>query len=197
MQSAASLRNPRGAPRQAQQTASGYPIGKVLPRSQRRAGKAAAKRTKDARCGSETGSKPAACRPCHAGSPGTPAHAHPPRSSSPGVFARSSPTARPPCRPGTHSLSGSPLPSLHDPRGCCCTGSRLPAALPALGALRHCSGKCAAAGSCQGLRGRKGQRHHAATFLRITVASVIRNCTAIAGPGKALRMLPGCGAALV
>lgn len=42
-----------------------------------------------ARCGSETGSEPAACRPCHAGSPGTPAHAQPPRSSGPGVSARS------------------------------------------------------------------------------------------------------------
>lgn len=86
---AASLRSPRGAPRKRQQTASGYPIGKALPQSQRRAGKAAAKRTKQARCGSETGSKPDACRPCHAGSPGTPAHAQPPRSSGPGVSARS------------------------------------------------------------------------------------------------------------
>ena len=58
------------------------------------------------RCGSETGSEPAACRPCHAGSPGTPAHAHPPRSSGPGVSARSSPAARPPCWPVSHSLSG-------------------------------------------------------------------------------------------
>lgn len=50
-----------------------------------------------ARCGSETGSEPAACRPCHAGSPGTPAHAHPPRSSGPGVSARSL------LRPGHHA----------------------------------------------------------------------------------------------
>lgn len=59
-----------------------------------------------ARCGSETGSEPAACRPCHAGSPGTPALAQPPRSSGPGVSARSSPAARPPCWPVSHSLSG-------------------------------------------------------------------------------------------
>lgn len=87
------------------------------------------------------------------GCPGTPPTHDRRRSSGPGVSARSSPAARPPCRPGTHSLSGSPLPSLHDPRHRSCTGSRLLAALPALDALRHCSGKRTAAGSCQGRRG--------------------------------------------
>ena len=82
------------------------------------------------RCGSETGSEPAACRPCHAGSPGTPAHAHPPRSSRPGVSARSSPAARPPCWPGTHSLSG--------PRRCPRSMTPGTAAAPAPGCWLRC-----------------------------------------------------------
>ena len=62
------------------------------------------------------------------------------------------------CGPATvlagHALAQRPPPlsSLHDPRHRSCTGSRLLAALPALHALRHCSGKAAAAGSCPELR---------------------------------------------
>lgn len=176
MSGAASLRSPRGAPRKQQQTASGYPIGKALPQSQRRAGKAAAKRTKQARCGSETGSKPEACRPCHAGSPGTPAHAQPPRSSGPGVSARS--LLRPAPMLAGHALAQRPPPlsSLHDTRHRSCTGSRLLAALPDLHALRHCSGKAAAAGSGLELRNETESNNCAWPNSAHNSASVIRNC---------------------
>ena len=147
----------RGAPRQEQQAASGYPIGQVLPRSQRRGGQGQRQLctvlppqpAPPAWLPLRHSDSPAAGTGC----PGTPPTHDRRRSSGPGVSARSSPAARPPCRPGTHSLSGSPLPSLHDPRHRSCTGSRLLAALPALDALRHCSGKRAAADSCQGRRG--------------------------------------------
>lgn len=110
------------------------------------------------------------------GCPGTPPTHDRRRSSGPGVSARSSPAARPPCRPGTHSLSGSPLPSLHDPRHRSCTGSRLLAALPALDALRHCSGKRTAAGSCQGRRGRIGKRQEKGYCAPLRIAGCARQC---------------------
>lgn len=102
--------------------------------------------------------------------PRHPTHARPPRGSSQGVSARSSPAARPPCRPGTHSLSGPRrCPRSMTPVGCCRTGSRLLAALPSHGALRQRSGQAAAAGSSQGVRNGTGNGSNAAAFLRITL----------------------------
>jgi hypothetical protein len=61
-----------------------------------------------------------------------------------------------------------PLSSLHDTRHRSCTGSRLLAALPALDALRHCSGTAAAAGSSQRLRTIRKRPPCPALILRIT-----------------------------
>lgn len=69
-----------------------------------------------------------------------------------------------------------PLPSLHDPRHRSCTGSRLLAALPALDALRHCSGKAAAAGSGLELRNETESSSCAWPNSAHNTASVIRNC---------------------
>ena len=77
-------------------------------------------------------------------------------------------------RPGHHAgrsrtrSAAQPLPSLHDPRHRSCTGSRLLAALPALDALRHCSGTAAAAGSSQRLRTIRKRPPCPALILRIT-----------------------------
>ena len=76
-----------------------------------------------------------------------------------------------------------PLPSLHDPRHRSCTGSRLLAALPDLHALRHCSGKAAAAGSGLELRNETESSSCAWPNSAHNSASVIRNC-------KQLRITP-------
>ena len=73
-----------------------------------------------------------------------------------------------------------PLSSLHDPRHRGCTGSRLLAALPALHALRHCSGKAAAAGSGLELRNETESSTAPGPNSAHNAASVIRNCAAIA-----------------
>lgn len=75
-----------------------------------------------------------------AGCPGTPPTPGPPRSSSQGVSARSL------LRPGHHAgrvrtrSAARRCPRSMTPVGCCCTGSRLLAALPSHGALRQRSG---------------------------------------------------------
>lgn len=119
----------RSLPRQAQ-TGSGFPSERCSRCRSAARGKRQQSGRSKARCGSETGSKPDSCRPCHAGSPGTPPPARPPRSSGPGVSARSSPAARPPCRPGTHSLSG--------PRRCPRSMTPGTAAAPAPGCWLRC-----------------------------------------------------------
>lgn len=95
---AASLAKParRSLPRLVQ-TGSGIPSAGCSRACSAARGKRQQSGRSSTRCGSETGSEPAACRPCHAGSPGTPAHARPPRSSGPGVSARSL------LRPGPHA----------------------------------------------------------------------------------------------
>lgn len=86
------------------------------------------------------------------------------------------------CGPATvqagHALAQRPPPlsSLHDPRHRSCTGSRLLAALPALDALRHCSGKAAAAGSGLELRNETESSSCAWPNSAHNTASVIRNC---------------------
>lgn len=86
------------------------------------------------------------------------------------------------CDPATvlagHALAQRPppLPSLHDPRHRSCTGSRLLAALPALHALRHCSGKAAAAGSGLELRNETESSTAPGPNSAHNAASVIRNC---------------------
>lgn len=85
-------------------------------------------------------------------------------------------------RPGHHAgrsrtrSAAQPLPSLHDPRHRSCTGSRLLAALPALDALRHCSGKAAAAGSGLELRNGPEAPTVPGPNSAYNMASVIRNC---------------------
>ena len=187
MSSAASLRSPRGAPRKQQQTASGYPIGKVLPVSQRRAGK-------------DNGSNAQCCRPSQRPRRGYPfrvptapplalaAPAPHPRTTAAAAAGRAFPLGRL-MRPGHRAgrartrSAAQPLPSLHDPRHRSCTGSRLLAALPALDALRHCSGKAAAAGSSQRLRTIRKRPPCPALILRITwlqLYAIASNCRAAA-----------------
>ena len=136
-------------PERPTQTGSGCPLGGALPRSQRRAG------IKRQRC--RPRQRPRRGYPF--GFPTAPPVAlaapapRPYRSAAQqraGRFRSVAPCA--PCRvhPVAHRLT--PVPSLHDPRHRCCTGSRLLAALPALHALRHRSGKAAAPGSGQGVR---------------------------------------------
>lgn len=177
---AASLRSPRGAPRKQQQTASGYPIGKVLPVSQRRAGK-------------DNGSNAQCCRPSQRPRRGYPfrvptapplalaAPAPHPRTIAAAAAGRAFPLGRS-CGPAPmlagHALAQRPPPlsSLHDPRHRSCTGSRLLAALPALHALRHCSGKAAAAGSGLELRNETESSTAPGPNSAHNAASVIRNC---------------------
>lgn len=110
------------------------------------------------------------------GCPGTPPTRDRRRSSGPGVSARSL------LRPGPHAgrartrSAAPPLSSLHDPRHRSCTGSRLLAALPDLHALRHCSGKAAAAGSGLELRNETESGSCAWPNSAHNSASVIRNC---------------------
>lgn len=87
---------------------------------------------------------------CGTGCPGTPPPHQSAAQQQAGRFRSVAPCA--PCRGHPVAQRLPPLPSLHDPRHRCCTGSRLLAARPALHALRHCSGKAAAAGSGQGVR---------------------------------------------
>lgn len=183
-----SRESPRGAPRQEQQAASSYPIGKVLPISQRRAGK-------------DSGSYAQCHRPsqCQRRSypfriPTAPplalaAPAPHPRTTAarqqPGRFRSVAPAARPPCRPGTHSLSGPRrCPRSMTPVGCCRTGSRLLAALPSHAALRQRSGLAAAASSGQGVRNKTGSGPVPGPNSAYNVASVMRNCAAIAGRSR-------------
>lgn len=127
-------------------------------------------RDRSAAAGKDSGSYAQCCRPSQRPRRGYPfdvptapplalaAPAPHPRTTAAAAAGRAFPLGRL-LRPGHRAgrartrSAAQPLPSLHDPRHRSCTGSRLPAALPALDALRHCSGRCAAAGSCQGLRG--------------------------------------------
>lgn len=83
-----------------------------------------------------------------------------------GRFLSVAPCAPYRVHPVAHRLT--PAPSLHDPRPRCCTGSRLLAALPALHALRHRSGKAAAPGSGQGVRTEAENGSSWLPYLRIT-----------------------------
>lgn len=83
-----------------------------------------------------------------------------------GRFRSVAPCAPYRVHPVAHRLT--PVPSLHDPRHRCCTGSRLLAALPALHALRHRSGKAAAPGSGQGVRTEAENGSSWLPYLRIT-----------------------------
>lgn len=163
--SAASAEARAALPERPKQTGSGCPLGGALPRSQRRAG---IKRQR--------------CRPCQRhrrgypfGFPTAPPVAlaapapRPYRSAAQqraGRFRSVAPCAT--CRghPVAHRLT--PVPSLHDPRHRCCTGSRLLAALPALHALRHRSGKAAATGSGLEVRTEAENGSSWLPYLRIT-----------------------------
>lgn len=169
-----SRESPRGAPRQDQPAGSGYPIGQVLPQSQRRAGgrleRWAFRRKMELQHSTQIQHYAQCCRPSQRPRRSYPfwiptapplalaAPAPRPRTTAAAAAGRAFPLGRL-LRPGHRAgrartrSAARPLPSLHDPRHRSCTGSRLLAALPSLDALGHCSGKCAAAGSCQGLRG--------------------------------------------
>lgn len=203
-----SRESPRGAPRQDQQAASGCPIGKVLPRSQRRAGK-------------DSGSYAQCRRPSQRPRRGYPfriptapplalaAPAPHPRTTAAAAAGRAFPLGRL-LRPGHHAgrartrSAARPLPSLHDPRHRSCTGSQLLAALPSHAALRQRSGLAAAADSGQGVRAGKNSARSAAAFLRITLHNYAQKIFAhnsrythnrasgpAAGHGQGLRAVAG------
>lgn len=183
-----SRESPRGAPRQEQQAASGCPIGQMLPRSQRRAGK-------------DSGSYTQCCRPSQRPRRGyhfdvltapplaLAAPAPHPRTTAAAAAGRAFPLGRL-LRPGHRAgrartrSAAQPLPSLHDPRHRSCTDSRLLAALPSHAALRQRSGSAAAAGSGQGIRNETGSGPVPGPNSAYNVASVMRNCAAIAGRSR-------------
>lgn len=183
-----SRESPRGAPRQEQQAASGCPIGQMLPRSQRRAGK-------------DSGSYAQCRRPSQRHRRGYPfrvptapplalaAPAPRPSATAAAAAGRAFPLGRL-LRPGHRAgrartrSAAQPLPSLHDPRHRSCTGSRLLAALPSHAALRQRSGSAAAAGSGQGVRNETGSGPVPGPNSAYNVASVMRNCAAIAGRSR-------------
>lgn len=164
--SAASAEARAALPERPTQTGSGCPLGGALPRSQRRAGSASGSVAAPA-------SAPGVATPSGFRRPRRwhwpPRHPAPHRSAAQqraGRFRSVAPCAPYRVHPVAHRLT--PVPSLHDPRHRCCTGSRLLAALPALHALRHRSGKAAAPGSGQGVRTEAENGSSWLPYLRIT-----------------------------
>ena len=200
-----SRESPRGAPRQEQQAASGCPIGQMLPQSQRRAGgrleKWAFRRKIDLQHSTQIQHYAQCCRPSQRPRRSYPfriptapplalaAPAPHPRTTAAAAAGRAFPLGRL-LRPGHRAgrartrSAAQPLPSLHDPRHRSCTGSRLLAALPSHAALRQRSGSAAAAGSGQGIRNETGNGPVHGPNSAYNVASVMRNCAAIAGRSR-------------
>lgn len=194
---AASLRSPRGAPCQGQRKPAaashreGAP-GVAAPRGGR-LGKWAIRRKMKLQHNTLIQHYAQCCRPSqrprrsyHFRIPTAPplalaAPAPRPRATAAAAAGRAFPLGRL-LRSGHHAgrsrtrSAAQPLPSLHDPRHRSCTGSRLLAALPALDALRHCSGKAAADGSGLGRRSGPERAPVPGPNSAYNMASVIRNC---------------------
>ena len=154
-----SRESPRGAPRQEQQAASGCPIGQMLPRSQRRAGK-------------DSGSYAQCRRPSQRHRRGYPFRvptAPPLALAAPAPHPRTTAAQQQPgrfrsvvsCGPATmqagHALAQRPppLPSLHDPR------RLLPHRLPAAGcaAFARCASATQRVSCCCRKRPRSTERN--------------------------------------